>query len=123
MSGMIHTALVGVAEYRLNTEEKGVIDARWISSETVEKSGTICRGRATGDTSNGFAGNYHIQYFDTEGELMGDFDLHIEPLGDAYYLTWRNRSDNLPTPGEIVCEGIGFPTSDRSMILTYWAVE
>ena len=123
MSGMIHTALVGVAEYRLNTEEADVIDARWISSETVEKSGTICRGRATGDTSNGFAGNYHIQYFDTEGELMGDFDLHIEPLGDAYCLTWRNCSDNLPTPGEIVCEGIGFPTSDRSMVLTYWTVE
>jgi hypothetical protein len=54
---------------------------------------------------------------------MGDFDLHIEPLGDAYRLTWRHRSDNLPAPGEIVCEGIGFPTSARSMVLTYWTVE
>ena len=119
---MIHTAVVGVAEYRLNTEETDVIDARWISSDEVEKDCTICRGRATGDTSNGFPGKYHVQYFGSEDELVGDFDVHIEPLGDAYRLTWRNRADDDRAPGEIVFEGFGFPTSDRSMALTYWMV-
>jgi hypothetical protein len=122
MSGMIHTMVIGVCEYRLNTEEKDVIDARWISSDAVEK-GTICRGRATGDTSNGFPGNYHIQYFGTEDELVGDLDLQIEPVGDAYRLIWRNRSDDVSAPGEIAFEGFGFPTGDQSMVLTYWMAE
>jgi hypothetical protein len=121
MSGMIHTAVVGVCEYRLNTEETGVIDARWISSDEVEEACKICRGRATGDTSNGFPGTYHIQYFGSEDELVGDLDVHIEKVGDACRLTWRNRADD-PAPGEIAFEGIGFPTSDRSMVLTYWMV-
>lgn len=119
ISSMIHTSVIGVCEYRLNTEERDVIDARWISSDAVDK-GTICRGRATGDTSNGFPGNYHIQYFGTEDELVGDLDLQIESVGDAYRLTWRNRSDDVSAPGEIAFEGFGFPTGDQSMVLTYW---
>ncbi|GLE52398.1 hypothetical protein ATCCBAA256_19670 [Mycobacterium montefiorense] len=122
MPGMIHTAVIGVAEYRFNTEETDVIDARWISSNAVEEDRTICRGRATGDTSNGFPGNYHVQYFGIEDELVGDFDLHIESVGGTYCLTWRNRADDNPTPGEIAFQGVGFPTSDRSMVLTYWMV-
>lgn len=116
---MIHTALVGVCEYRLNPEEADVIDARWISSDAVETGCTICRGRATGDTSHGFPGDYHVQYFNSDDQLDGDFDLHIESRGQAYWLTWRNRAD-APAPGEIACEGIGFPTGDRSMVLSYW---
>jgi hypothetical protein len=123
MCAMIHTMVIGVCEYRLKTEEKDVIDARWVSSDMVEKGCTICRGRATGDTSNGFPGNYHVQYFGTEDELVGDLDLHIEPLGDAYRLIWRNRSDNVSAPGEIAFEGFGFRTSDQSMVLTYWMAE
>lgn len=120
---MIPAMVIGVCEYRLNPEEKDVIDARWISSDAVEEGCTIFRGRGTGDTSNGFPGTYHIQYFGAEGELVGDLDLHIEPLGDAYRLIWRNRSDSDSTPGEIAFEGIGFPTGDQSMILTYWMAE
>src|ERR1700741_3228320 len=108
---MINTAVVGVAEYRLSTEEADVINARWISSDAVQRDCTVCRGRATGDTSNGFPGDYHVQYFGSEDELVGDFDLHIEPLGDAYRLTWRNCADDDPTPGEIACEGVGFSKS------------
>jgi hypothetical protein len=119
---MIHTAVVGVAEYRLNTGETDVIDARWISSDAVDDDCRICQGHATGDTSNGFPGDYHIQYFGSEDELVGDLDLRIEPRGDAYRLTWRNRSDDDPTPGEIAFEGIGFPTGEKSMVLTYWMV-
>jgi hypothetical protein len=122
MAVMIRTAVVGVCEYRLSTEEADVFDARWIASDGVEQDRTICRGRATGDTSNGFPGNYHIQYFGSDDELVGDLDLHIEPLGDAYRLIWRNRPDGDPTPGEIAFEGVGFPTGDRSMVLTYWMV-
>ncbi|OBC11886.1 hypothetical protein A5784_03385 [Mycobacterium sp. 852013-50091_SCH5140682] len=120
---MIHTAVVGVCEYRISTEEEDVIDARWITDDQVEDGCKICRGRATGDTSNGFPGDYHVKYFGAEDELVGDFDLHIEQLGDACRLTWRNRPDAESAPGEIACEGIGFPPDDHSMVLTYWLTE
>ncbi len=120
---MIHTAVIGVCEYRINPQEIDVIDAHWITADQVEEGAKICRGRATGDTSDGFPGDYHVQYFGAEDELVGDLDLRIERLGDACRLTWRNRPDAESAPGEIVFEGIGFPTDDQSMVLTYWMTE
>jgi hypothetical protein len=49
--------------------------------------------------------------------------LQIEPVGDAYRLIWRNRSDDVSAPGEIAFEGFGFATGDQSMVLTYWMAE
>jgi hypothetical protein len=120
---MIHTAVIGVCEYRINPEERDVIDAHWITADQVEEGCKICRGRATGDTSNGFPGDYHVQYFGAEDELVGDLDLRIEQLGDACRLTWRNRPDAGSAAGEIAFQGIGFPTDDHSMVLTYWMTE
>jgi hypothetical protein len=58
--------------------------------------------------------------------LTGDLDLHIEPAGDAYRLTWRHRPENVRLPaaiGEVVFEGIGFSTSERSIAIAYWMAE
>jgi|SRR6516162_5621191 hypothetical protein len=88
----------------------------------VQSPGAICLGKARGDTSNGFPGDYQIRYFDTEGRPVGDYDWHIEPVGDCYRLTWRNRAGNaLPTPpGVVVFEGFGFPNTERSIAVAYW---
>ena len=127
MPSMINTMLIGVCEYQISHEETDVIDARWISSDAMDRlDGAICSGRARGDTSNGFPGDYHVQYFDAKGELTGDFDLHIEPVGHSYRLTWCNRPENAGLPaasGEVVFEGIGFLSGDRSMVLAYWMAE
>jgi hypothetical protein len=127
MLGMMNTMVIGVCEYRISDKETDVIDAQWISSDAMDRlDGAICSGRARGDTSNGFPGDYHVQYFDAEGELTGDLDLHIEPVGQSYGLTWRNRAENAGLPaasGEVVFEGIGFPSGDKSMILAYWMAE
>lgn len=127
MLSMINTMVIGVCEYQISNSETNVIDARWIASDAVERlDGAICSGRARGDTSNGFPGDYHVQYFDAKGELTGDLDLHIEPVGRSYGLTWRNRPEDAGLPaasGEVVFEGIGFPSGDRSMVLAYWMAE
>jgi hypothetical protein len=122
----LKTAGVGVVEYKISDEEKDVIDARYISSGSMAQSpGSICLGKAQGDTSNGFPGDYLIRYFDAEGRPVGDYDWHIEPIGEGYRLTWRNRAGNaLPTPpGAIVFEGFGFPNAERSIAVAYWLSE
>ena len=98
MSGVIHTAVVGVAEYRLNTEETDVLDARRITSDAVEKDCTICQGRATADTSDGFPGDYHIQYFDSYPAVRRGGNLYAKLLpvlstaeGQEFLSTWNAR--------------------------------
>ena len=95
-------------------------------SAVAAHSSAIGSGRATGDTSNGFPGDYHVQYFDAAGKLTGDLDLRIQTVRDSYKLTWRHRRENVSLPaaiGEVVYEGIGFRTGDRTMALTYWLSE
>lgn len=127
MLNMVNTAVIGVGEYRISAEEADVLDARWISSGWMSRlRGAIGTGRARGDTSNGFPGDYHVQYFDGEGNFASEYDLHIEPAGDCYQLTWRRRPESVSPPadaGDVVFEGIGFPTGDRSMVLAYWMPE
>jgi hypothetical protein len=124
---MINTRVIGVGEYQISTEEADVIDARYISSGSIVRAGgAIGSGRASGATSNGFPGDYRVQYFDAAGELTGDLDLRIERVGASYRLTWRHRRQNVRLPaaiGEVVFEGIGFPNGDRSMAITYWMAE
>jgi hypothetical protein len=83
--------------------------------------GVVCRGRAVGDTANGFAGQYVIQYFGTHGEFVGEFDWEVEPLGDGC-LTWHNRKGNIAIPvdeGAVVFEGFGLPNCENSIIVAY----
>lgn len=126
MLGMITTRVIGVGEYQISSQEAGVINARYVSSGSVRSSGGIGSGRARGDTSNGFPGDYRVQYFDAAGELTGDLDLRIQRAGASYRLTWRHRSQNVSLPaavGEVVYEGIGFPNGERSMAIAYWMAE
>ena len=123
----IRTLLVGAVQYTISDEEKDVVNARYISSGSMAmREGTICRGRAVGDTSNGFPGDYVIQYFDVDGVLAGEYDWRIEPVGDCFRLTWRARpgEDRLPSePGDVLYEGFGFPNSERSIVVAYWFTE
>jgi hypothetical protein len=124
MTGMFKTALIGAVEYMISAEEKDVVNARYISSGSMDmEEGVVCRGRAVGDTSNGFPGDYHIKYFDVKGQLAAEYDWHIEPAGDCFRLTWRARPETNPLPvqpGEVTFEGFGFPNSDRSIVVAYW---
>jgi hypothetical protein len=122
---MTNTRLIGVGEYQLSTKEPDAINARF-STSAGSTAGTIGSGRASGDTSNGFPGDYRVQYWDAAGLLTGDLDLRIEPAGDVYRLTWRHRSENVRLPaaiGEVVFEGIGFPTGESSLAIAYWMSE
>jgi hypothetical protein len=118
------TLLVGAVEYTISDTEKDVVNARYVSlGSMAAKAGTICRGRAVGDTSNGFPGDYVIQYFDVDGILAGEYDWHIEAVGDCYRIFWRARpgEDRLPSqPGDLLYEGIGFPNGERSICVAYW---
>lgn len=119
--------LIGAVQYTISSTEKDVIDARYVSMGSMEaKPGKICTGRAVGDTSSGFPGSYVIQYFDAGDQLAGTYDWSIEAIGDAFRLTWRARAgeDRLPSkPGDILYEGIGFASGDRSICVAYWFTE
>jgi hypothetical protein len=127
MLKMMNTMLVGVVQYTISEEEENVVNARYISSGSMAaRPGTICRGRAVGDTSNGFPGDYVIQYFDVDGVMAGEYDWRIEPVGDCFRLTWRARpgEPRLPSePGDVLYEGFGFPNSERSIAVVYWFTE
>jgi hypothetical protein len=124
---MVNTAVVGGVEYTISATEKDVIEARYLSTGSMAlDAGVICRGRAVGDTSNGFPGDYVIGYYGVDGGHVGDFDWHIESIKEGHRLTWRNRKGNasIPVePGGLVFEGFGFPNSDRSIVVAYWMVE
>ena len=72
---VINTRVIGLAEYEISGAEAGVITARYL---TFGSAGAMGTGRAVGDTSNGFPGDYHVQYFDADGKMAGDLDLRIE---------------------------------------------
>jgi hypothetical protein len=127
MAEIIERTVIGAVEYRISDQEDNVITARYVSSGSMgQQAGVVCRGRAVGDTSNGFAGDYLIRYFGVDDHSVGDFDWHIESVGQAYRLTWRNRAENtfIPAaPGDIVFEGFGFANTDRSIVVAYWMVD
>jgi hypothetical protein len=124
MAGIVKTALIGAVEYTISAGEADVVTARYISSGSMDMGeGVVCRGRAVGDTSNGFPGDYHIKYFDVNDKLAAEYDWHIEPAGDCFRLTWRARPETNPlpvAPGEVTFEGFGFPSGERRIVVAYW---
>jgi hypothetical protein len=124
MLDMINTILIGTIEYTISEDEPNVIRERYISSGSILMGpGEVCNGRAEGDTTYGFPGDYVIRTADATGELGGEYDLRIEAMGNCYKLLWIARDEKrLPAaPGEILFEGFGFPSKDgKSIVGSYW---
>lgn len=76
-------------------EAPGTLKARW--RYTTEYSGT---GIATGGPAAGFAGRYHVRYFDENGKFSDEYDLVIESNGDFYTGSWL-------TNGKVSASGVG----------------
>ncbi len=85
---------VGCVVYKKG-DESGTLHATWCHSSSG--AGT---GEATGGPAEGFAGRYHIRYFDDTGHEVADRELDIQKEGTHYTLTWMRH-------GEVSGRGIG----------------
>jgi hypothetical protein len=90
---------VGFVLYK-KSDEPGTLIAEWCHSD--DGNGT---GIATGGTTEGFEGRYHIRYFDNKGNIQADRELDIKKDGVYYQLSWINN-------GEITARGIGMETAE-----------
>jgi hypothetical protein len=81
-------------------EAPGTLKARW--RYTTKYSGT---GVATGGPAEGFAGRYHVRYFDENGKFSDEYDLVIERNGDFYNGSWL-------TNGKVSASGVGMKVND-----------
>jgi hypothetical protein len=64
------------------------------------------KGKATGVSKGGFAGNYHIKYYYENGAFSDEYDLVIEKAGKFYNLTWI-------ADGKISARGVGTVADNR----------
>ena len=73
----------------------GTLNARWMFTNAYRGPGL-----ATGGPREGFAGRYHVRYFNDDGTFSDEYDLLIEKTGDCYEVTWT-------TAGKIQAVGVG----------------
>jgi hypothetical protein len=73
----------------------GTLDATWCDSRSGRAT-----GKASGGPLSGFAGHYHIRYFDALGAPLADRDLEIRLADDHYVLSWSDH-------GTVTATGIG----------------
>ena len=59
----------------------------------------------TGGPAEGFAGRYHVRYFDENGKFSDEYDLVIESTGDFYSGSWL-------TNGKVSASGLGMKVDD-----------
>jgi len=64
------------------------------------------KGKAAGESKNGFAGNYHIKYYYENGEFSDEYDLVIEKVGRFYNLSWL-------VDGKVSARGVGTVVDNR----------
>lgn len=81
-------------------EESGTLTAQWC--HLAAGTGT---GKATGGPAEGFAGRYHIHYFDDKGNEVAIRELEIHKTGDYYELSWIHD-------GIIRGKGVGIEVAD-----------
>ena len=67
------------------------------------------KGKATGLSKGGFAGNYHIKYYYENGEFSDEYDLVIEKAGKFYNLSWIVN-------GKVGARGVGTVVDNRLMV-------
>lgn len=73
----------------------GTLNARWTYQNIY--SG---KGLATGGPEEGFAGHYHVRYYDEQGKFSDEYDLVIEKAGPFYNASWI-------TNGKVSAGGVG----------------
>ena len=73
----------------------GTLNARWTYQNVY--SG---KGLATGGPKEGFAGHYHVRYYDEQGKFSDEYDLVIEKAGAFYNASWI-------TDGKVSAGGVG----------------
>jgi hypothetical protein len=73
----------------------GTLNARWTYRNIY--SG---KGLATGGPKEGFAGHYHVRYYDEQGKFSDEYDLVIEKAGAFYNASWI-------TNGKVSAGGVG----------------
>lgn len=107
-AGRAHTAAASRGRGPLNIgfvlyskgDVPGTLKARW--RYTTRYSGT---GVATGGPAQGFAGRYHVRYFDEKGAFSDEYDLVIERNGDFYTGSWF-------TNGKLSASGVGMKVDE-----------
>jgi hypothetical protein len=55
---------------------------------------------ATGGPKGGFAGHYHVRFYDEQGKFSDEYDLVIEKAGAFYNVSWI-------TNGKVSAAGAG----------------
>jgi hypothetical protein len=90
---------IGCVVYKKG-EEPGTLNAQWC--HLLAGVGT---GKATGGPAEGFAGRYHIHYFDDKGNEVAVRELEIDKTGDYYEPSWIYH-------GTLRAKGIGMEVAD-----------
>ena len=93
---------VGCVLYKKG-DEPGTLDAKWCHPWFGK--GILGTGKATGGPNVGYAGRYHIRYFDEKGNDIAAFDLNIQKDGEYYDLAWSNN-------GEVLNRGTGMEVAE-----------
>ncbi len=102
-SGSASVAMASEARQALNIgfvlytkgDVPGTLNARWTYQNIY--SG---KGLATGGPKEGFAGHYHVRYYDEQGKFSDEYDLVIEKAGAFYNASWI-------TDGKVSAGGVG----------------
>jgi hypothetical protein len=102
-SGSASVALAAETQQALNIgfvlytkgDAPGTLNARWTYQNVY--SG---KGLATGGPKEGFAGHYHVRYYDEHGKFSDEYDLVIEKAGAFYNASWI-------TNGNLSAAGVG----------------
>ena len=102
-SGSAPVAMASAAQQALNIgfvlyskgDMPGTLNARWTYQNVY--SG---KGLATGGPKEGYAGHYHVRYYDEHGKFSDEYDLVIEKVGAFYNASWI-------TDGKVSAGGVG----------------
>jgi hypothetical protein len=73
----------------------GTLNARWTYQNLYSGKGV-----ATGGPKEGYAGQYHVRYFNEDGSFSDEYDLVIEKSGNFYIASWM-------TAGKVSAGGVG----------------
>jgi len=73
----------------------GTLNARWTYQNLYSGKGV-----ATGGPKEGYAGQYHVRYFNEDGSFSDEYDLVIEKSGNFYNASWM-------TAGKVSAGGVG----------------